>query len=74
MIGSPALKADIFKVDDLMGSDCAQMPSLPAATQAVGDRLGKPVRLAATSIEYRILETLDLEARVPNAGALLTGM
>jgi maleate isomerase len=39
----------------------------------VEDRLGKPVLSAATSTVYRILKTLGLEARVPNAGALLSG-
>ncbi|WP_109476221.1 Asp/Glu racemase [Paraburkholderia sp. C35] len=65
-------RLDISKADAVVLSACVQMPSLPAI-QAVEDRLGKPVLSAATSTVYRILKTLGLEARVPNAGALLSG-
>jgi maleate isomerase len=48
------------------------MPSL-ASIQPVQDRLGLPVVTAAAATVYRMLKVLDLEARVPNAGELLTG-
>jgi len=65
-------RLDISKADAIVLSACVQMPSLPAI-QAVEDRLGKPVLSAAVSTVYRILKTLGLEAKVPNAGYLLSG-
>jgi maleate isomerase len=65
-------RLDISKADAVVVSACVQMPSLPAI-QAVEDRLGKPVLSAAAATVYRILKTLGLEARVPNAGHLLSG-
>jgi maleate isomerase len=65
-------RLDIGNADAVVLSACVQMPSLPAI-QAVEDRLGKPVLSAAVSTVYRILKTLGLEARVPNAGHLLSG-
>ena len=49
-----------------------QMPSLPAI-QVVQDRLDKPVLSASVATVYQILKTLGLEAKVPNAGHLLSG-
>jgi maleate isomerase len=59
-------------VDAVVLSACVQMPSL-ASIQPVQDRLGLPVVTAAAATVYRMLKVLDLEARVPNAGELLTG-
>jgi len=65
-------RLDISQADAVVLSACVQMPSLPAI-QAVEDRLGKPVLSAATSTVYQILKTLGLQAKVPNAGYLLSG-
>ncbi|MGT2477400.1 maleate cis-trans isomerase family protein [Paraburkholderia terrae] len=65
-------RLDISNADAVVLSACVQMPSLPAI-QAVEDRLGKPVISAAASTVYRILKTLGLDAKVPNAGYLLSG-
>jgi maleate isomerase len=65
-------RLDVSGADAVVLSACVQMPSL-AAIQRVEDRLGKPVLSAAVSTVYRILKTLDLAPRVPNAGSLLSG-
>jgi maleate isomerase len=65
-----AQRVDTTGVDVLVLSACVQMPSLPAL-QPVQDRLGVPVVSAAAATTWRMLKTLGLEARVPNAGALL---
>jgi maleate isomerase len=53
-------------------SACVQMPSL-AAIPVVEKDLGLPVVSAAVCTTYRILDTLGLEKRVPDAGYLLSG-
>ncbi|MED2974102.1 Asp/Glu racemase [Fictibacillus sp. B-59209] len=58
--------------DAVVLSACVQMPSLPAI-QTVQDRLGLPVLSAATSTVYQILNKLNLNTAVPNAGHLLSG-
>lgn len=58
--------------DAVVLSACVQMPSL-ASIQPVEDRLGVPVVSAAVCTVHSMLRTLDLEAVVPNAGALLSG-
>ena len=65
-------RLNIAGADAVVLSACVQMPSL-AAIQRVEDRLGKPVLSAAVSTVYRILKTLNLAPRVPNAGSLLSG-
>lgn len=65
-------RLDTRDVDAVVLSACVQMPSLPAI-QRVEDALGKPVLSAAVATVYRILKTLHLEARVPEAGHLLSG-
>lgn len=65
-------RLDVDGADAVVLSACVQMPSL-AAIQRVEDRLGKPVLSAAVSTVYRILKTLNLAPRVPNAGSLLSG-
>ncbi len=65
-------RLNVSGADAVVLSACVQMPSLPAI-QRVEDRLGKPVLSAAVSTVYRILKTLDLAPRVPNAGSLLSG-
>lgn len=59
-------------VDAVVLSACVQMPSL-ASVQPTQDRLGLPVVTAAVATVYRMLKVLNLEARVPDAGELLTG-
>ena len=58
--------------DAVVLSACVQMPSL-ASIQPVQDRLGVPVVSAAVCTVHSMLRQLDLEAVVPNAGALLSG-
>lgn len=65
-------KLNVEGVDVLVLSACVQMPSL-SAIQRVEDALGIPVVSAAVCTTYRMLKELDLEARVPDCGALLSG-
>jgi maleate isomerase len=65
-------RLNIGQADGVVLSCCVQMPSLPAI-QVVQDRLDKPVLSASVATVYQILKTLGLEARVPNAGHLLSG-
>ncbi len=58
--------------DAVVISACVQMPSLESIP-AVEERLGLPVVSAAVCTTYRMLKQLGLDARVPNAGALLSG-
>lgn len=67
-----ARKLDLTGIDALVLSACVQMPSLPAIQQ-VEDSLGLPVVSASVCTTYRMLQQLGLEARVPGAGALLSG-
>jgi maleate isomerase len=53
-------------------SACVQMPSLPAI-QEVEDRLGLPTLSAAVATTWELLRALELDPRVPRAGALLGG-
>ncbi len=65
-------KLDLSGIDVLVLSACVQMPSL-ASIQKVEDIIGIPVVSASVCTTYRMLKELGLEARVPNAGALLSG-
>ncbi len=65
-------RLDVGGVDVVVLSACVQMPSLDSI-QMVEDRLGKPVISAAVATVYRMLKVLNLETRVPNCGALLSG-
>ncbi|MDG6401872.1 MULTISPECIES: Asp/Glu racemase [Pseudomonas] len=65
-------RLNIGQADGVVLSCCVQMPSLPAI-QVVQDRLDKPVLSASVATVYQILKTLGLEAKVPNAGHLLSG-
>ena len=58
--------------DVVVLSACVQMQSLPSI-QLVEDRIGIPVTSTAICTTRRMLDLLDLEATVPNAGALLSG-
>ncbi len=74
----PANLLDIYPrlntggVDAVVLSACVQMPSL-ASVQKAEDRLGLPVTSAAICTTWQMLRALDLEARVPGCGALLSG-
>ncbi|MBB3066983.1 maleate cis-trans isomerase family protein [Limibacillus halophilus] len=59
-------------VDAVVLSACVQMPSLPAI-EIAQQRIGKPVVSAATCTVFAMLKELNLEPRVPDAGALLDG-
>ena len=65
-------KLDLAGIDALVLSACVQMPSLPSI-QTVEDAIGLPVVSAAVCTTYQMLKKLGLEARVPGAGALLSG-
>src|SRR4051812_38462270 len=65
-------KVDIKGIDVLVLSACVQMPSLPSI-QRVEDAIGLPVVSAAVCTTHQMLKRLDLERRVPDAGALLSG-
>jgi len=65
-------RLDLKGVDALVLSACVQMPSLPAIARAEG-LAGVPVVSASTCTTYRMLKRLGLEARVPDAGELLSG-
>jgi len=65
-------RLDLKDIDALVLSACVQMPSLPAI-DAVEKEAGVPVISAAVSTTYHMLKSLNLEARVPGAGALLSG-
>ena len=65
-------KLDLAGIDALGLSACVQMPSLPSI-QKVEDEVGLPVVSAAVCTAHQMLKRLGLEARVPGAGALLSG-
>lgn len=65
-------RLDIRGIDALVLSACVQMPSL-AAIDAVERESGVPVLSAAVATTHQMLVALGLEARVPGAGALLSG-
>jgi maleate isomerase len=65
-------KLDLQGVDALVLSACVQMPSLPSI-QKVENEVGIPVVSAAVCTAYQMLKKLELEATVPDAGALLSG-
>jgi len=67
---SERLKTD--NVDAIVLSACVQMPSLPSI-QIVEERIGLPVISAATCTTFCMLEQLNLESVVPDAGRLLSG-
>jgi maleate isomerase len=63
---------DLNGVDALVLSACVQMPSL-AAIPIVEAECGIPVVSSAVCTTWQMLQTLGLEAIVPDAGALLSG-
>jgi maleate isomerase len=65
-------RLNVSGADAVVLSACVQMPSLPAI-QEVEDRLGLPVLSAAVATTYELLSRLDVEPKVPRAGALLSG-
>ncbi|GGF35227.1 maleate isomerase [Youhaiella tibetensis] len=65
-------RLDLTGVDALVLSACVQMPSLPAIAQ-VEQEAGIPVLSASIATTYQMLKSLNLETRIPNAGALLSG-
>jgi maleate isomerase len=58
--------------DAVVVSACVQMPSL-ASVQPVEDRLGLPVVSSSVCTTWRMLKALNLPARAPDAGMLLSG-
>jgi maleate isomerase len=74
----PLALVEIYKdlklggADALVVSACVQMPSL-AAIPVVQQECGLPVVSSAVCTTWQMLRTLGLRARVPEAGALLSG-
>ena len=74
----PLAPAEISKrlntrgVDAVVASACVQMPSL-ASVQLIEDRIGMPVVSASVCTAYMMLKKLELTARAPGFGALLSG-
>ncbi|WP_166418718.1 maleate cis-trans isomerase family protein [Cochlodiniinecator piscidefendens] len=65
-------QVNLKNIDALVLSACVQMPSL-AAIQKVEDECGIPVLSAAVATTHQMLKNLNLEARVPGCGTLLSG-
>jgi len=65
-------KLNTANCDAVVISACVQMPSL-ASVQPVEDRLGLPVVSSSVCTTWRMLKALNLPARAPEAGALLSG-
>jgi maleate isomerase len=65
-----AARLRLADADALVLSACVQMPSLPAIPVAE-QRFGLPVLSASTATAYQILQRLDLDPNIPEAGALL---
>lgn len=65
-------KVDRTGIDVLVVSACVQMPSL-AVVDAVERESGVPVVSAAVCTAYQIMKKLEIEARSPAAGQLLSG-
>jgi maleate isomerase len=65
-------RLDTSKADVVVLSACVQMQSLPSI-QLAEDRLGIPVTSTSVCTVRRMLDHLNLEPVVPNAGALLSG-
>ncbi|MEQ3551733.1 maleate cis-trans isomerase [Pseudonocardia nematodicida] len=63
---------DRSTADALVISACVQMPSLDLVGPAERE-FGLPVLSAATAGAYSLLRALELDARLPDAGSLLTG-
>jgi maleate isomerase len=59
-------------VDVVVASACVQMPSL-ASIDMIEQALGLPVVSSAVCTTYALLRSLQLEARAPGAGSLLSG-
>lgn len=65
-------RLNVANVDAVVLSACVQMPSLPAV-QPVEDMLGLPVTSTSVCTVRNMLDLLELEPVVPNAGKLLAG-
>ena len=66
-------RLDVGGVDAVVLSACVQMPSLEAIPAVEAKAGGLPVVSAAVCTTHQMLKRLGLEARVPDAGALLSG-
>lgn len=65
-------RLNVANVDAVVLSACVQMPSLPAV-QPVEDMLGLPVTSTSVCTVRNMLDLLEIEPSVPNAGKLLAG-
>ena len=67
-----AKRLNTSNAEAIVLSACVQMPSLPALG-LVQKSFGVPVMSSAAATVYRILQVLNIRARVPDAGDLLSG-
>lgn len=65
-------RLDLTGVDVLVASACVQMPSL-AAIDELQQKVGIPVTSAAVCTTWEMLKKLNLEARIPIGGELMSG-
>ena len=65
-------RLDLKGIDVLVASACVQMPSL-SVVPALEAATGVPVVSASICTTYQLLKGMDLEARAPQAGTLLSG-
>lgn len=65
-------RLDLANVDGLVLSACVQMQSLPSIAR-VQSECGLPVLSAAVATTWQMLKKLNLPARVPGCGELLSG-
>ena len=65
-------RLDLDRAEALVLSACVQMPSL-ASIEPAQERVGLPVFTAATATARALLDALQLDPRIPGAGALLAG-
>lgn len=63
---------DLTDVDVLVASACVQMPSLEAV-DLIQAACGIPVTSAAICTTYEMMKKLNLEAKAPIGGELLSG-
>lgn len=65
-------KLNTKDVDVVVLSACVQMPSL-SSVEIVENKINIPVTTASICTSYQMLKALNLEAKVDNCGALLSG-
>lgn len=65
-------RLDRTNIDGLVLSACVQMQSLPSIAKVQAES-GVPTLSAAVATTWQMLKALDLPAKIPNCGELLSG-